>query len=501
MNPARTQSSEEEDLPVFSASIGSAGNNNSSHHHRHNNNNNNNENPAPSTQQLTVLVQQVQQQLLNHSDTALVQEYRHAAAQCPGLVASETRVEDFLRTVHYDVPAAVDRLAHYWKMRKLLFGNSGGEEGNAQGDSDRWLLPMRQTGTGCLNSTQIEILRSGFFKVVPASDTHGPVWIADFTLLPKGVPRAHQPWITFYLGTVCTCKISQSPGISLLIVVQSGQRPPLEFSSPSTTSMLVVPVRIDRLVIAQVQEVGKEHLMEYLGYHDGRVISESLKRPGTIRAVVPASSPGFPLSSKYTMQKLGLPPTCLPACLGGDIDEPFFANWIRMRLSVENVLAAAPALSNSSLTRRKRDYADEDAMVVRKVPGESLAQYHKRRQAAYARRSYHRRKGVGSTWNVVADQQRALQAHLVAEGKRLEDLLARAIALVKAAHNTGVHYVHVPALPVISSSIIPIHQQQLKQNQQPQQLHQQQQNCGVNAVAPYPTELDSFSQFLDDIDL
>lgn len=69
-------------------------------------------------------------------DDDLAAEYRYAVQHVPHLVATESRVEDFLRTEEWHVAKAAQRLALYWKTRQDLFG------------PDRWWRPLTQTGRG-----------------------------------------------------------------------------------------------------------------------------------------------------------------------------------------------------------------------------------------------------------------------------------------------------------------------------------------------------------------
>ena len=105
-------------------------------------------------------------------DPALTTEYHRALEVIPEIVRKESRIEDFLRITKNNPQQAATRLAKYWKTRKEIFG-------------ERWLLPMTQSGSGALSQEDINILRSGFCKVV-RSATHGTVYINDFSLLPKG---------------------------------------------------------------------------------------------------------------------------------------------------------------------------------------------------------------------------------------------------------------------------------------------------------------------------
>ena len=60
--------------------------------------------------------------LQSRLDPRLTNEYRRAVEVVPDLVARECRIMDFVRTESYDTTAAAERIARYWKMRKLVFG-------------------------------------------------------------------------------------------------------------------------------------------------------------------------------------------------------------------------------------------------------------------------------------------------------------------------------------------------------------------------------------------
>ena len=131
----------------------------------------------------------------------LSEAYHSAVEIVPEIVRQETRISCFLERENGDPLRAATRLARYWKIRQSLFG-------------DRWLLAMtqvnyidwnfshsfvvlevvvflticaprmNQTASGALDPREVEILRSGFIKIVH-SEVHGVVCIIDPVLLPK----------------------------------------------------------------------------------------------------------------------------------------------------------------------------------------------------------------------------------------------------------------------------------------------------------------------------
>lgn len=85
------------------------------------------------------LEQLVLQTLQSRLDPQHTNEYRRAMEVVPDIVERECRVMDFLRTEGFNVTAAAERIARYWKIRKLVFG------------FDRWLMPLT-----------IQLLRTGY---------------------------------------------------------------------------------------------------------------------------------------------------------------------------------------------------------------------------------------------------------------------------------------------------------------------------------------------------
>lgn len=329
--------------------------------------------PAPSLEKQVELA-------MSSLDPALTQEYFRALEVTPNLVRRETKISDFLRVEEYNPELAAKRLARYWKTRKLLFG-------------ERWLLPMAQTGSGCLTPNQIEILRSGFLSVVNCSKK-GAVMIMDFASLPRGAIHL-QAEILFYFLTLYPGKVSG------LYVVRHGQRPPM------TVSGLIKLVRDsaastdDTIDVVRTYEEGREHLLDYLGYEQKRVSETNIR---TSIGYIAANSVAGTLDM---LTEKGYDPTYLPACLGGRIDKNYFDNWVRARLSVEDIMSGAPIRTNHSLlldaataspsaasgtntslaVRPQTQRSKESLSLVRR-PDETPEQFAKRKNALYVRRNY-----------------------------------------------------------------------------------------------------------------
>ena len=269
----------------------------------------------------TSLGQQVEE-ALRSLDSNLTKEYQRANEVIPTIVRKETVVADFLRVEHNDPKKAAARLARYWKVRKLLF-------------RDRWLLPMTMTGTGALTPAQAEIARCGFAKVAH-SPANGFVFLTDYTLLPKGSAHA-QVEILFYFLTIYPMEMKG------LFVVRSGERPPMSFTDLVRQILDSVAANVTEQYVAQAYEGGKEHLLDFLGYQHRRVSETNMKVP--ITHIAADSTQG----TFRMLQQHGFDRHMLPRALGGNVDRSFFDDFIRTRMSIEDIMSSAPAVANVRL--------------------------------------------------------------------------------------------------------------------------------------------------------
>ena len=199
--------------------------------------------------------------------------------------------------------------------------------------------------------------------------------------------------------------------------------------------------------------------MDFLGYQHRRVTETNT----TLSVKQIAGN-----SIRDTLQQLeahGFDRYCLPRDLGGNIDRNQFDEFIRARLSVEDIMSAAPPMTCSVFNpgrqgggplhlavtarpkqqlpppqqqqqqqlitkpagnpTRKRQRAKEK-LEIPKLPNETEQQYTKRKNALYVRRTYHRQKlELMQAKDKVAKCEQINKA-LKAENKRLQFLLMQA---------------------------------------------------------------------------
>lgn len=392
-----------------------------------------------------------------------VREYLQALELVPNTLRSESKTINFLRIEHGQIIPAAQRLARYWTTRKLLFG-------------DRWLLPMTQTGTGALQPREIQILRSGYIKYAPTT-IHGACFIADFSLLPPDVPR-FQPQVLFYLFSTFPGEITP-----LFCVRQCQRRPALVFNGGIRKLLDATAVRFKPLYVAQVPDPGKEHLLDYLGYQQKRFAETNFRVPGTHIAERCQQTTALKLVLGYGFERTALPPE-----LGGNLDQSRFDQWVRMRLSLEEIMGAAPIGTKHGITLsscpfpsavpmltssssiepcqhssacnpetakdattkdngknnnntkpqakarakkvKKQNQRDKEYLFLTKRPDETEKEFTKRKNAIYVRRNYHRQKMEILAAQGKVQEYETQNKVLREDNDRLQDLLDKALALV-----------------------------------------------------------------------
>ena len=324
----------------------------------------------------------------------------------------------------------------YWKYRKELFG-------------ERWLLPMTQTGKGALNSRDIALLRTGYLHFLPVPNS-APIVIADisraYEILAKPPANIHTDEgdsneasgdrCVMYLATVAMNDIGQTEGVTIAQIVSlEKQMPPSRFR-PKQWDMIrtALPLKISRVVVVQSYQAGKEALLEFLRF---KVAGYASVNTGMQVEEVFGDSVG------QTIRRLesgGFDRNNLPISLGGNLNyDAALADWTRMRLSVEELIGAAPPIINVVPENGRMVAKSGPRHYTRKRKSDTQIDMpvgEKDRNAMYARRSYHRRKLVLVTLEEEVRVWKERNAAARAQGQWLEQLLAQARSIVLQIHES-----------------------------------------------------------------
>lgn len=358
-------------------------------------------------------------------DVNIRKHYETAVEVFPELVRKETPIMSFLRVENFDVDRAAHRLALYWKYRRQIFG-------------DRWLLRMSQTGSGTLDMAAIEMLRTGYHAVFNRAPQDGFLLIMDYNRLTHFDPALHLQ-IVMYIATTFTDEPSQTHGVTVLYTVHS-QGGVLEMN-PEDWAMVAtaMPLKAKQLLVARAFVEGKEGILNYLTYQTARV--HQYKSGRVPEQLIADSFTG----TLRLLEDKGCHRQHLPRFLGGDWEYSQFDEWIRRRISIEDVLAVAPMHGNRlspPAAPPSRDASSGHSLLPLGMPAYShrssshhlllpgSAKGESSMAAVYSRRYYHKRKlrDLGLQQEVSA--LRNANARLRQEQERLCNLLRMALLVV-----------------------------------------------------------------------
>lgn len=343
------------------------------------------------------------QRELDALDARVCREYREALSLAPDLVRRECLWMDFLRTDDMDPKAAALRVARFWKMRRNIFGE------------DRWLLPLTIAGNGALSPESLEIFHTGYFQMYPSYQL-GLVMLCNFSYMPIELNQS-QPEIIFYMCTL----FSQS--IVPLITIDGSPQPGVPAKEIIEALFAALPFRFKQIYIGHAFNPDKKYALEYQEYHHKRVVENSMELSTNCIK-------GNSIADTLRLaQEKGFDIFCLPAALGGNVRRENFDGFLRSRISLENIMALAPPIRNSSLARTR-------TMVPAAAAATRDQQPQQQQLALVPPKRVHHEKRQKQTIAALETSIKALQDSNEAirkQNRRLEGYLAQA-RLLAAVH-------------------------------------------------------------------
>ena len=343
-------------------------------------------------------------------------EYMVAREAEPELVNTESPPINFLRTEGYNTLAACRRLAMYWKHRRAVFGE------------ERWLKPMFQTGSGALSAGTIEVIRSGciWHIVDPVA-----LIIVDFSRFPIPVNENDGLEWLFYWAAIASNEKTQKDGYFVIHKIGEGQKLILV---PGFEELLrdALPLgRANEFVVSTIPET-KKILDEFLKEQISKQIKYNSN--GSHRIVQHFSR----LAQVEYLESTGIPRQSIPVWLGGNLENEFHHNWIRSRISIEEILGNT--LRNKSLLSLNQSSAlvfcrNQKASIVRSSKAGRKGLAAKRGNAIYHQRWLQKQHFKKNALEASFKLEKSHNAQLRATNQKLESLLAEARYLV-ALHNS-----------------------------------------------------------------
>ena len=288
----------------------------------------------------------------HYLDDDTKREYLEANEKNPELVETETPLHKFLAVEDNNPWQAARRLALYWKYRKEIMGD------------DRWLLPMTQTGKGALGDAEVNLLRRGIYNYTCTEET-GPVVVVD-GYRNQGCDSIVSGRILFYLGTVLDDEEIRTKGISVVFAVTSADT--VSHINPRFGLYISqgLPAKVRRFVVVQNHEPNKESLVQFFAERRKLQINIDYKQDCDVIA-----SNKSQVELLQLVGEAGLPWKALPTSCGGLFDNSVLSEWIRKRISLEDIMScSSPKRQIRSKRRRKRKAIDtktEDIENAQKV--------------------------------------------------------------------------------------------------------------------------------------
>lgn len=293
--------------------------------------------------------------------------------------------------------------------------------------------------------SEVEVLRTGYRHFISRRD-EGVLLIVNDSRLEEGMYDSQvNAKIVMYGVTVMTDEYTQTQGVTVMRVIHSAKGGGRLDMDRELYRMIftALPVKKRQALIARAYVEGMEGILNYIAYQSARI---QLFRSGVAFEQLIADSSRGTLA---LVESKGLQRQHVPTCLGGDWSYSEFDEWVRRRISIEDIMSAAPAVANKLLSPFITHTTRQKALIA-KVGHQRLHQHHLNNKTArqnrkgadqaelsrlYARRSYHKKKLEVVGLREEVDALGLRKEELQQEQARLEQLLEAAKSMVSSTTN------------------------------------------------------------------
>ena len=365
--------------------------------------------------------------------------YTEALRRAPELVASESRVDRFLRKERSNVSAAARLQALYWKERKVVF-------------RDRAFLPLEDlSGRGALTEEDVVALSQGFVVRLPDDSAQRPCLLIDMSRSNEAVTSESKLRCFFYMLTV---QIAQSPkaqteGCTMIRLITTTNMDRDVFMRLSSMLQTSLPVKIRSThICVQLPSDDRDQNMTDL-------------MPTLVELTNSIKSTFNKIHTSHDRKKIsedlqvdGILLSALPDSLGGSWSYDTFKAWFSMQRMESKpdmaYSAAVPAAIYES--DQKMSAVDESLLKASRVAQIQERKERKRQlDVIYARKRREREKNDTDSLqeqcyrlnqaNMALKVQVERLQRLLDEAKRMAEVLEATNVLPKpSAHSTNSNY-------------------------------------------------------------
>ena len=194
------------------------------------------------------------------------------------------------------------------------------------------LLPLVQTGLGALGTADVELVRSGACVVLSRPHPQRPLFVTDYSRI-KQQPGPRGVKIAYYYIMLFAEEIARAGGVDILVLVASDRKIPISLARRGWEMIFTgLPVKIKQMIVLQRHELGKERFLDSLAFSVSRATNYSTGLPNE-QVAGDSTEENLKL-----LQSKGISREFVPSKYGGFYEYSQFHEFIRMRISVEDIM-------------------------------------------------------------------------------------------------------------------------------------------------------------------
>ena len=250
-----------------------------------------------------------------------------------------------------------------------------------------------------------------------------PVTVQDLSRLR--VWSQSQERCLFYFAAVIGM-LSREKTETRHVLIVSGNPSPVPNLQSESLDLLhtALPFKLKEFVVVQAYDEGRQALIDFSAFQIVKMIK--FKTSMDLEYVAAGSN----AANLRMLEERGVSRNLIPACLHGNYNYNQFDQWVRSRLSIEEIMSSVPPISNSSLWGNSFQHTSQNNMIVPRPKKRQKRVEVEDRNSLYCKRYYQRSKhklmNLEDRSKLLLSQNDGLRT----QNALLEQLLSQAHSLV-----------------------------------------------------------------------